>query len=116
MPASEWAGRYQQPQGAETETAAAPAEQLAAWLALERVVFGRALPHWVLCLLAVCVLGAGPSSLGYIVLGLALYKVYTLHQAGHTAAGLWAEFSANTAKKTTGSGKKKKQQTQRAGR
>ena len=59
---------------------------------------------------------AGPSSLGYIVLGLALYKVYTLHQAGHTAAGLWAEFSANTAKKTTGSGKKKKQQTQRAGR
>ena len=109
--ATEWAGRYQQPQNP-ASARPTPADQLLAWLSLERLVLGRSVPHWALVLFAVCVLGAGPSSLGYIFLALAVYRIYTLHQAGHTAAGLWEEFSQSNA---AASGKQQ-QKKKRGGR
>ena len=109
--ATEWAGRYQsRPCDAKDSHGAAQstAEQLAAWLAAERLVGGRAVPHWVICLLCCCVLGAGPSSLGWLLLALALYKIYALHQGGHTAASLWEEFSQKVASADAASAAKKR--------
>ena len=96
--ATPWAGRYQQ----QDETTQVPeqssggGDQIAEWLSTERIVGGRAVPHWVLLLLCMCVFGAGPQSLGYLILAAAVYKLYELHAAGHTPATLWRELQASS--------------------
>ena len=74
----------------------------------ERVFDGRAVPHWVLLVLGICVIGAGPQSLGYLFLGAAFYKLYTLHAAGYKPATMWEEFQASSADRAASTKRNKK--------
>ena len=91
-----WAGRYQQQDDIRVAEQSSGRDQIAGWLSAERIVGGRAVPHWVLLLLCVCVFGAGPQSLGYLILATAVYKVYALHAAGNTPATMWRDLQASS--------------------
>ena len=97
--ATPWAERYRKPAAADAAaghgvpgSAAAATGTASQWLATEQLIAGRLVPRWALALLAVCIFGAGPSAVGWLVLGALLWGAYSLHGSGHTPASLAAQY------------------------
>ena len=91
MVSSEWAVRQR-------ERLATSSPQPEPWLAGTVDIRGHALVRWHLLLAAFCALGAGPKSLGYGLLALALHSCYTeLYLKGRTPARLWASLQREAA-------------------